>query len=129
MGYRVAVKGEGCDWGNGEWMYDVVWADLIEDESLDELLRSIPLVAECEWGNKQQVWDDFQKLLISCAEVRVLIFQCSSRDHASSLVEELKRQIQCFDSRQEGERYLFASYVEEENPPFSVEEYVFRGTS
>ena len=111
---------------DGEWMCDVVWWH----SGKDELLHRIPLVAECEWPKKEQdVWDDFQKLLISCAEVRVLIFQCSFRDHASSLVEELKRQIQCFDSRQEGEKYLFASYVEEERPPFSVKKYVFKRTS
>ena len=129
MGYKVAVKGEGCNWGNGEWMYDVVWADLIEDESLGELLRSIPLAAECEWGNTQEVWDDFQKLLIGRAEVRVMIFCADSPDKASSLVKKLKKQIQCFDSSQEGDRYLFASHVDGENPPFSVKKYVFKRTS
>ena len=121
MSYKVAVNGEGCTWGNGEWMCDVVWADLNEDE----LIRAIPLVAECEWGNKQDIWDDFQKLLIIHAGVRVMIFEPRSRDEA----EELKQQIQCFDSSQEGDRYLFASYVHRESPPFSVEEYVLRRNS
>lgn len=125
MGYRVAVKGEGCDWGKSEWMNDVVWADLNEDE----LIRSIPLAVECEWGTKQEVWDDFQKLLICRAEVRVMIFSANSCDKASSLVEELNRQIERFVSSQKGDKYLFASYVEKENPPFSVKEYVFRKNS
>ena len=125
-GYRVAVKGEGCNWGKSEWMYDVVWANLSKDS---ELLRSIPLVMECEWGNTQEVWDDFQKLLISCAAVRVLIFRADSRNKASSLAKDLKQQIECFESRQDGDKYLFASYVEKENFPFSVEEYVFRKKS
>ena len=120
MGYRVAVKGEGCDWGKSEWMNDVVWADLNEDE----LIRSIPLAAECEWGTKQDVWDDFQKLLVGRAKVRVMIFSANSWDKASSLVEELNRQIERFVSSQKGDRYLFASYVDGEKPPFSVEEYV-----
>jgi hypothetical protein len=113
-------------------MCDVVWWD----SGKDGLLRSIPLAAECEWGRnkkdewKQDVWDDFQKLLIIRAAVRVMIFCADSRDRASSLVEELKQQIQCFDSSQEGDnKYLFASRVDEENPPFSVNEYVFRRTS
>ena len=110
----------------GEWMCDVVWWD----SGKDGLLRSIPLVAESEWGNRPDVWDDFQKLLIIRAAVRVMIFCADSRDRASSLVEELKQQIQCFDSRQEGDsRYLFASHVDGESPPFSVKEYVFRRTS
>ena len=36
-------------------MCDVVCADLAQDE----LIRAIPLVAECEWGTKEDVWDDF----------------------------------------------------------------------
>ena len=124
-GYKVAVNGEGCTWGKSEWMNDVVWADLNEDE----LIRTIPLVAECEWGSEGEVWDDFQKLLIIRADVRALIFECNSRDKASSLVEELKQQIECFESSQGGDEYLFASYAEKGNPPFSAEKYVFRKNS
>ena len=122
MGYRVAVKG-GCNWGKGEWMYDVVWADLIEDE----LIHTIPLVAECEWeGREQHVWDNFQKLLIGRAEVRVMIFEYDSRDKALSLVKELNRQIERFVLSQKGDRYLFASYIAGEKPLFSAEEYVVK---
>ena len=102
-------------------MCDVVWWD----SNKGELLRSIPLAAECEWGNKQNVWDDFQKLLVIRADIRVLIFKCNSRDKASILVEKLNRQIKVFKSSQKGDRYLFASYVEKEKPPFSVKEYVY----
>ena len=105
---------------DGEWMCDVVWWH----SGKDELLHRIPLVAECEWPKKEQdVWDDFQKLLIIRADVRVMIFSANSRPEASKLVEELKQQIECFDSSQEGDTYLFASYVHTESLPFSVEEY------
>ncbi|MYA28459.1 MAG: hypothetical protein F4090_02745 [Nitrospira sp. SB0672_bin_25] len=129
-GYEVAVTGEGCTWGakggkGSEWMCDVIWADLSKDKSLGELLRSIPLAAECEWGNKQNVWDDFQKLLVIRADIRVLIFECNSRRAASRLVEEFKQQIEVFKSSQKGDKYLFASYVEKESPPFFVEKYVY----
>ena len=105
---------------DGEWMCDVVWWN----SGKDELLRSIPLVAECEWPKKEQdVWDDFQKLLIIRADVRVMIFSDNSPPADSSLVKELKKQIEYFDSSQEGDTYLFASYVHTESLPFSVEEY------
>ena len=111
---------------DGEWMCDVVWWDT----GKDELLHRIPLAAECEWAKKEQdVWDDFQKLLIIRAERRVMIFDAKSCNDASSLVEKLKKQIKCFKSSQEGDTYLFASYVEKVNPPFSVKEYVFRKNS
>ena len=38
------------------------------------LIRVVPLVAEVEWGNEGDVWDDFQKLLAARAEERVMIF-------------------------------------------------------
>ncbi len=111
---------------DGEWMCDVVWWDSDENG----LLSRIPLAAECEWAKKEQdVWDDFQKLLIIRADVRVMIFDAKSRNDASSLVKDLKKQIKCFKSSQEGDTYLFASYVEKVNPPFSVKEYVFRKNS
>ena len=101
---------------NGEWMYDVVWIDLVEGR-----IRAIPLVAECEWGWRPEVSDDFQKLLISRAEVRVMIFCANSREAASSLVEELKQQIEYFRPRRVGDTYLLSSHVSTESPPFSVE--------
>ena len=110
--------------GEGEWMCDVVWWDTYRDP--DQLLRSIPLAAECEWGNEEAIWHDFQKLLIIRASVRVLIFCAKSRCEALKLQEELECQIRCFESSQEGDRYLFASYVDSEESPFTVEEYVFR---
>ena len=108
----------------GEWMCDVVWWD----SGKNGLVRSIPLVAECEWGDEAAVWDDFQKLLVFRAAVRVMIFCSNSPEKASELVGDLKRQIQYFESSQYTDRYLFASYVagEKEEPPFTVEEYVFR---
>ena len=121
--YQTCASISDATWG--EWMCDVIWWD----SDKDELLCSIPLAAECEWGKEQDVWDDFQKLLITRAAVRVMIFSANSRDKALSLVEELKKQIACFDSSQERDTYLFASYVHTENPPFSVEKYVWRKNS
>ena len=109
---------------DSEWMCDVVWWDSYRDG--DQLLRSIPLAAECEWGNEEAIWHDFQKLLIIRASVRVMIFRAKSRCEASKLQKKLERQIRCFVSSQEGDRYLFASYVDSEESPFAVKEYVFR---
>ena len=58
-----------------------------------------------------------------------MIFSADSRSEASRLVEDLKQQIQRFDLSENDARYLFASYVQEEEPPFSVEEYVLRRNS
>ena len=54
----------------GEFLYDVIW--LRTDE--ENRVIGVPLVAEIEWGNRGDVWDDFQKLLVARAGVRVMIF-------------------------------------------------------
>ena len=38
-----------------------------------------PLVAECEWGNKGGIEDDFEKLLLARAGVRMMIFGSISK--------------------------------------------------
>ena len=55
----------------GEWLYDVTWLKYDCDGSS---LIDAPLVAECEWGNPGDIDDDFQKLLLARASVRVMIF-------------------------------------------------------
>ena len=66
-------------------------------------VKGVPLVAEIEWGNRGDVWDDFQKLLVARAGVRVMIFD----DHAG-LLEELREHVRQY--RNGGDRYLLAQY-------------------
>lgn len=41
-----------------EWLYDVVGLKA----TAEFLVRDVILVAEIEWGNERDVWNDFQKL-------------------------------------------------------------------
>ena len=117
-GYRTCASGipdnapAACrpDWG--EWLYDVVWLDA-PDQGFS--VNSVPLVAEVEWGNEGEVWDDFQKLLVARAHVRVMIF-----DEHPGLVERLTQKIERFTGSATGDRYLLASYSEYR---FSVTEH------
>ena len=54
----------------GEWLYDLIFLEYDDHGCLERT----PLVAECEWGNKDEIDDDFQKLLVARANVRVMIF-------------------------------------------------------
>ena len=65
----------------GEWLYDVTW--LKYERQRDGLewpataLIEAPLVAECEWGrgkNLEYIVEDFEKLLLARADVRLMIF-------------------------------------------------------
>ena len=54
------------------WLYDLVWLKYDENKSLIDA----PLVMESEWDGKNDVKDDFQKLLLARSKYRVMIFQC-----------------------------------------------------
>ena len=74
---------------NGEWLYDLTC--LIYDG--DGYLNHIPLVAECEWGNQDQVYDDFQKLLLARADVRVMVFDSRQWEPDEDKFAELENYI------------------------------------
>ena len=57
----------------GEWLYDFTCLEYKHNDD-GGWLKGIPVVAECEWGNKDCIGDDFQKLLLARADVRVMIF-------------------------------------------------------
>ena len=63
-----------------EWLYDVTWLEYDCDGSP---LIDAHLAAECEWGNPGDIDDDFQKLLLARASVRLMIFggwdECGSK--------------------------------------------------
>ena len=61
---------ENRDWP--EWLYDVTW--LKYEHEGERLLIEAPSVAECEWGNKGDIDDDFEKLLLARAGIRLMIF-------------------------------------------------------
>ena len=113
FGYRVAadkskVPGEHRDWG--EWLYDVTWFDTPENDPWDTKRSwSVPMVAECEWKRVEwEVRQDFEKLLIARAALRVMIY-----DGRRLKPEELCKCIDLFEGTQVGDTYFLAIYEEE----------------
>jgi len=89
FGYKVYANSlslaltqlEGGTFRNSEWLYDLHW--YVEGKSPYTTVR-LPLVVECEWQQKRRgdkanpfsgIKYDFQKLLISNAELRLMIFK------------------------------------------------------
>jgi len=101
------VCGNGCsDYGQGEWLYDLVW---LQNEG--EHISDVPLVLESEWSpNFRSISDDFMKLLLSRAEHRVMVFQQQTAAEVKNVVERLISQIQNFRPTQKGDRYLFLGF-------------------
>ncbi len=78
---------------DGEWLYDVTWLKY-EKNGHGELIEA-PLVAECEWGDTRRIEDDFEKLLLARARVRVMIIdggdKCRSEKIANLLAGKVRK--------------------------------------
>lgn len=87
--YQVAASSvEKVDYG--EWLYDVTWLDYDS-----EYLRNVPLVAEVEWGNPSRIGDDFEKLLVARADLKLMIF-AGPPPGTEAIFDRMVRQIEAF---------------------------------
>lgn len=94
----------------GEWLYDVTW--LVYDRSGHGELTDAPLVAECEWGDYQEIEDDFEKLLLARARVRVMIFGGTDEpDSAKKIADQLANKDWVFNGFRSEDAWLLAAWV------------------
>ncbi len=116
LGYRVATSldrkrvAEGCADGPdfGEWLFDLVW--MVWNGEPQRQLNRICLVVESEWGNQDDIMDDFEKLLVARSCVRLMIFQASNRAEVEEVFNLLQGEAEGFEQRQAGDYYLLAGY-------------------
>ncbi len=96
FGYKVYASGVSRNRrDDGEWLYDVTWLQY-ETSGNGELI-GVPLVAECEWGDEQDIEDDFERLLLARAGVRVMIFGgTNDPDVASRIANRLAKKVEAF---------------------------------
>ena len=95
----------------GEWLYDITWC-----EYKNKLLQSVPLVAECEWGTLGAIKDDFDKLILARAAVRVMVYDGGySKDGAEGIANDLCRRVGAFEGNRPGDTYLLAGYDKDES--------------
>ena len=128
FGYRVApsrvadTEQKDRDWG--EWLYDLVWFDMDENESWESKNRwSVPLVAECEWKTvKWEIQQDFEKLLLARAALRVMVYDRSGRNRLSP--KDMCKWVELFEGTQVGDTYLLVTYEGER--PFRYHQIVVR---
>ena len=92
----------------GEWLYDVTCLSY----DAGGYIRRIPLVAESEWGSKDDVYYDFEKLLLARADVRVMVFDGRVYGAANmDRFEEFAKYIGKCDSTETGDTYLLAAWM------------------
>jgi len=105
MGFTVCAAGSKYR-ANGEWLYDMTWLDIRGGVVLD-----VPLALESEWTPDRDLMFDFQKLLVSRARHRVMLFWQGSASAASRQIDQFLRQVARYRGTRRGDRYLFAYYI------------------
>lgn len=112
FGCSVWASGvEGYDKDGGEWLYDVTWLKYKGD-----LLKSLSMAAECEWGTRGAVKDDFEKLLLARAAVRVMVFDGMMHEGgAEATANEICNWIGAYEDSQKGDTYLLIGYEADED--------------
>ena len=115
FGCKVCARDvDKADRDYGEWLYDVTWLDY--ERECDGLkwpapvLIEAPLVAECEWGNEGAIKDDFEKLLLACADIRLMIFDARDQPHSEEIARGLARMVREFNSSRAEDAWLLASW-------------------
>lgn len=110
---KFYVTASGCDGEQkyGEWLYDICW---LECESNNDRwwLQNAPVVFECEWGKPFEVDNDFDKLLLARAELRVMIFGEGGDDYnaITQTADRLCERIKKFTAGSDEDQYLLVGY-------------------
>lgn len=108
LGFSVcASRVDGADWG--EWVWDVCWL------AGKKNLRSVAMAGECEWDDVEHIKEDFQKLLVARASLRVMVCDgwwqpgCDDTEGRAT-AERLQRWVGEFEGGSEGDKYLLIIY-------------------
>lgn len=113
----------GVDCAEKEWLYDVSCLEYKDDpeDGLDRcyhrLLKRIVMVAECEWGDQGRIFDDFEKLLLARADLRVMLFEGNTLAKLEDRFQPFLRYIAAYRDARIGDTWLLAAfgYDEDEN--------------
>ena len=112
LGYLVcAAESRFAD--NGEWLYDLTWLKVDDSK---RIVLDIPLALESEWTPDDELMFDFQKLVVSKAQHRVMLFWAESDASADQILTVFIDQVRRFHGSRVGDRYLFAFYVGNDRP-------------
>ena len=99
-----------------EWLYDVT--ALLYDIPVENCFSRTVLVAECEWGNEENIMIDFQKLLLARADVRVMVFDGTWPPGYQELFTIFQNNIANNKQAQLGDIWLFATWTVDEEWKF-----------
>ena len=110
FGYSVYARKNEVDKvyrDGGEWLYDVTWLEYERDNGP---LVDAHLVAECEWGNLGDIDDDFEKLLLARARVRLMIFVGNHKPGSKEIADRLAGKVREFKGSRAEDAWLLAAW-------------------
>ena len=132
LGYTAWATGVPDEYRDGnEWLYDVMWCNSDISDAYDRLI-SVPMVAECEWDNLEEIEYDFAKLLLARATVRVMVYSAwnarNSDEPAEVINKKLREHVRTFNGAS-GDTYLLIAYVGDvsETKWFEFAEIIYQG--
>ena len=101
---------------SSEWLYDICWIDYgprVQNHSIFEVafekrkFYGLVLAAESEWGNDDQVLNDFEKLLQCRAALKIMIFDQTaaprSWDRLAGIMSDW--------AKNSGDQFLLVGYI------------------
>lgn len=94
-----------------EWLYDVACLKYADNEFSRPLMK-VYLAAECEWGPERAVHNDFEKLLVARADVRVMVYD-GTRVRDDDKFTKLEHFVRRCRFTQAGDTYLLAAYSDD----------------
>lgn len=120
---EVFRQNSGNKFVNREWLYDLVWYE--DDRNESYTIKKTLLVVESEWAykrSKDKIDDkygaikyDFQKLLLSNAELKLMIFRVSgnTKQKLIELYNYFNNAIDKYEQMESGE-FLFIAFCDKE---------------
>ena len=120
FGCKVGARADEVDEADrdyGEWLYDVTWLEYERERDglkwpAMALIEAL-LVAECEWGrgkNLEYIVEDFEKLLLARADIRLMIFDGNHKPGSKEIAERLAGKVREFKSSRAEDTWLLAAW-------------------
>ena len=100
-----------------EWLFDIAclqYTDRFVERGIpyfERPLKNVLLVGECEWGHERMIHNDFEKLLLARADIKLMVFDGSNLPDAHKF-SELKELVSQFSHSHTGDTYLLAAWSE-----------------
>lgn len=112
LGCRARASGVGFSREFGrEWLYDVTWTEYNRgyEPGAQNQLFAVHLVAECELGNFAEIKEDFEKLLLARATLRLMIYHGNQDPGSDAIADQLAEYVTSFRDTNAPDAWLFAS--------------------